>query len=268
MKSNGVSLFELIAASLQSTLLIDKPALLVIGFQPNQPQLTLLWFHFTSSLFNKSIIFVWIKLRKKVEWKRLIDGMRAGKEIYNPLRRNLKLMELILMKAAALSISLQSIISFHNKRKLNFSFFVSFNNWFYEIDWMELKKYYNSTVIRAGIYLLSAIMKNFVLNYERQLVDDCDNNERREPTKRNKSYLLFGFVERKSDMAESTTQSTLLMSLLMEQAAIPFFNHQSHSASFKLKKFNLICWIVNWLIDSTTFNIITVFALIKLNRCW
>ena len=70
----------------------------------------------------------------------------------------------------------------------------------------ELKKYYNSTVIRAGIYLLSAIMKNFVLNYERQLVDDCDNNERREPTKRNKSYLLFGFVERKSDMAESTTQ--------------------------------------------------------------
>jgi len=38
------------------------------------------------------------------------------------------------------------------------------------------KKYYNSTVIRAGIYLLSAIMKNFVLNYERQLVDDCDNN--------------------------------------------------------------------------------------------
>ena len=199
-------MFELIAASLQSTLLIDKPALLVIGFQPNQPQLTLLWFHFTSSLFNKSIIFVWIKLRKKVEWKRLIDGMRAGKEIYNPLRRNLKLMELILMKAAALSISLQSIISFHNKRKLNFSFFVSFNNWFYEIDWMELKKYYNSTVIRAGIYLLSAIMKNFVLNYERQLVDDCDNNERREPTKRNKSYLLFGFVERKSDMAESTTQ--------------------------------------------------------------
>ena len=121
--------------------------LLVIGFQPNQPQLTLLWFHFTSSLFNKSIIFVWIKLRKKVEWKRLIDGMRAGKEIYNPLRRNLKLMELILMKAAALSISLQSIISFHNKRKLNFSFFVSFNNWFYEIDWMELKKYYNSKLI-------------------------------------------------------------------------------------------------------------------------
>ena len=147
VKSNGVSLFELIAASLQSTLLIDKPALLVIGFQPNQPQLTLLWFHFTSSLFNKSIIFVWIKLRKKVEWKRLIDGMRAGKEIYNPLRRNLKLMELILMKAAALSISLQSIISFHNKRKLNFSFFVSFNNWFYEIDWMELKKYYNSKLI-------------------------------------------------------------------------------------------------------------------------
>ena len=40
----------------------------------------------------------------------------------------------------------------------------------------EIKKYYNSTVIRAGIYLLSAIMKNFVLNYERQLVDDCDNN--------------------------------------------------------------------------------------------
>ena len=37
-----LSLFELIAASLQSTLLIDKPALLVIGFQPNQPQLTLL----------------------------------------------------------------------------------------------------------------------------------------------------------------------------------------------------------------------------------
>ena len=46
---------------------------------------------------------------------------------------------------------------------------------------VELNKYYNSTVIRAGIYLLSAIMKNFVLNYERQLVDDCDNNERREP---------------------------------------------------------------------------------------
>ena len=45
----------------------------------------------------------------------------------------------------------------------------------------ELKKYYNSTVIRAGIYLLSAIMKNFVLNYERQLVDSCDNNGRAEP---------------------------------------------------------------------------------------
>ena len=72
MKSNGVSLFELIAASLQSTLLIDKPALLVIGFQPNQPQLTLLWFHFTSSLFNKSIIFVWIKLKKS----KLKGGMK------------------------------------------------------------------------------------------------------------------------------------------------------------------------------------------------
>ena len=45
----------------------------------------------------------------------------------------------------------------------------------------EIKIYYNSTVIRAGIYLLSAIMKNFVLNYERQLVDSCDNNGRAEP---------------------------------------------------------------------------------------
>ena len=44
-------------------------------------------------------------------------------------------------------------------------------------NWTKrIKMYYNSTVIRAGIYLLSAIMKNFVLNYERQLVDDCDNN--------------------------------------------------------------------------------------------
>ena len=35
--------------------------------------------------------------------------------------------------------------------------------------------------------------------------------------------------------------------------SITFFNHQSHSASFKLKTFNLICWIVNWLIDSLHF---------------
>ena len=47
---------------------------------------------------------------------------------------------------------------------------------FHWLKWNGIKIYYNSTVIRAGIYLLSAIMKNFVLNYERQLVDSCDNN--------------------------------------------------------------------------------------------
>ena len=71
----------------------------------------------------------------KVEWKRLIDGKRAGMKTYNPQPVIIDCE--INNEGAALSISLQSIISFHNKRKLNFSFFVSFNNWFYEIDWMK-----------------------------------------------------------------------------------------------------------------------------------
>ena len=72
------------------------------------------------------------------------------------------------------------IHQFHStKKKSKLSFLFSFHWFTCELIGMKLKKYYNSTVIRAGIYLLSAIMKNFVLNYERQLVDDCDNNERR-----------------------------------------------------------------------------------------
>ena len=72
----------------------------------------------------------------------------------------------------------------HNLHFISFKIKLSILFFFHSVKLALLKGikiYYNSTVIRAGIYLLSAIMKNFVLNYERQLVDSCDNNAIHEP---------------------------------------------------------------------------------------
>ena len=162
------------------------------------------------------------------------------------------------------------------------------------MKWAEwIKKYYNSTVIRAGIYLLSAIMKNFVLNYERQLVDSCDNNGRAEPIQINFINLRMERVSpQQLNQAKQTKQFNNQFNFIEWFLnagclfcgcccpAAPFISfwrnelgglvlfmksiidgmkkragnnlsltNQSNSASFKLKKFNLICWIVNWFGD-------------------
>ena len=54
VKSNGVSLFELIGPSIKSLIWINGR--LVIGFDSNQPQLTLLWFH--SIIIYNSLSFL------------------------------------------------------------------------------------------------------------------------------------------------------------------------------------------------------------------
>ena len=94
---------------------------------------------------------------------------------------------------------------------------------FIQLAWLKranIKKYYNSTVIRAGIYLLSAIMKNFVLNYERQLVDSCDNNGRAEP-------IQINFIN-----------------LRMERVSPQQLNQAKQTKQFN-NQFNFIEWFLN-----------------------
>ena len=96
-----------------------------------------------------------------------------GLETHNQSFRNMN----SLVNSMEEANNINFIPSFHQpqNKKINlFLFWLLHSSICWWMEW--LKKYYNSTVIRAGIYLLSAIMKNFVLNYERQLVDDCDNN--------------------------------------------------------------------------------------------
>ena len=112
--------------------------------QPKQTNSTSLVF--IEEQLNSLCVWLVDLLMNEIKWNERdwLMGRELGRK---PITNNPQFMNQQswwMYEGAALSISLQSIISFHNKRKLNFSFFVSFNNWFYEIDWMELKKYYNS----------------------------------------------------------------------------------------------------------------------------
>ena len=165
----------------------------VVGYEPEAPLAQPNFIPFVS--FNKlhsACFALLIHLKREEDWLTFFWFMKlnwseredwielVGMKTYNLLCR--------IMKSETLQWRQQPInqTNLHftsiKQKEINFLFlFMKFNESFWFIEENENKKYYNSTVIRAGIYLLSAIMKNFVLNYERQLVDDCDNNERREP---------------------------------------------------------------------------------------
>ena len=93
VKSNGVSLFELIGPSIKSLIWINGR--LVIGFDSNQPQLTLLWFHLLLS-FNSIWLYEVVlaslfpsNKRERVGFPLFCGGREAWGERHNGINEGM-----------------------------------------------------------------------------------------------------------------------------------------------------------------------------------